>query len=163
MVLKEYRILNAEIIIRDENTTIDQIIDTVEGNRVYIPCLYVLNKIDAITLEELELLTQIPHYVPISAGKEWNFDGLMEKIWQYLDMIRIYTKPKGQIPDYSQPVVLPREQATVELFCKRIHKSLLSSFKTAKIWGQSVKHNPQKVGITHKLMDEDIVQIVKKR
>ncbi len=27
---------------------------------------------------------QVPHYVPISAGKEWNFDELLEKIWEYL-------------------------------------------------------------------------------
>lgn len=29
----------------------DQLIDVIEGNRVYIPCLYVLNKVDAITME----------------------------------------------------------------------------------------------------------------
>lgn len=27
--------------------------ETIEGNRVYIPCVYVLNKIDAISIEEL--------------------------------------------------------------------------------------------------------------
>jgi ribosome-interacting GTPase 1 len=28
----------------------------IEGNRKYIPCLYALNKIDDITLEELNVL-----------------------------------------------------------------------------------------------------------
>ena len=32
----------------------------------------------------------------------------------------------------------------------------------AWVWGASVKHQPQKVGKDHILMDEDIVQIVKK-
>lgn len=27
--------------------------DQTEGNRVYVPCVYVLNKIDAISIEEL--------------------------------------------------------------------------------------------------------------
>ena len=36
------------------------------------PCIYVLNKIDAISMEELDLLDQVPHYVPISAKDEWN-------------------------------------------------------------------------------------------
>ena len=27
-----------------------------------------------------------------------NLDDLLEKVWQYLDMLRIYTKPRGQIP-----------------------------------------------------------------
>ena len=46
----------------------------IEGNRVYIPCIYVMNKIDAITMEELDLLDRIPHVCPISAHLEWNFD-----------------------------------------------------------------------------------------
>ncbi|OWR55622.1 GTP-binding protein 128up, partial [Danaus plexippus plexippus] len=32
----------------------------------------------------------------------------------------------------------------------------------ALVWGSSVKHQPQKVGIEHILADEDVVQIVKK-
>ena len=31
-------------------------------------------------VEELDLLDKVPHYVPISAKDEWNFDELMEKI-----------------------------------------------------------------------------------
>ena len=79
----------------------DQFIDVVEGTRVYMPCIYVLNKIDSITIEELELLDKVPHYVPISAHKEWNFEELLEKVWEYAKMLRIYTKPRGQIPDYN--------------------------------------------------------------
>jgi len=144
------------------DATVDQLIDIIEGNRVYCPCLYVLNKIDTITIEELNLLSRVPHYVPICADKEWNFDDLLERIWEYLSMIRIYTKPRGQIPDYESPVVVPRAKATVEDFCLRIHRSLLQQFKYALVWGTSVKHNPQKVGKEHLLSDEDVVQIVKR-
>lgn len=160
-ILKEYKVGNADVTIR-EDATLDEFIDVIEGNRIYIPCLYVLNKIDTITIEELDLLSQVPNYVMIAAGKEWNFDDLLEKIWQYLDMLRIYTKPKGQIPDYDAPIVVPSGKKTVEEFVTRIHKSLLNQFKYALVWGTSVKHNPQKVGKEHELADEDIVQIVKK-
>lgn len=160
-VCKEYKISNADIAIRCD-ADVDDLIDVIEGNRIYTPCLYVLNKIDSITIEELDLLSQVPHYVPICARKEWNFDDLLEKIWTYLNMYRIYTKPKGQIPDYDAPVVIPRDRNTVEDFCLRIHKSLASQFKYALVWGNSVKHNPQKCGKEHHLSDEDIVQIVKK-
>jgi len=160
-VLKEYRISNADLTFRCD-ANVDQLIDVVEGNRVYIPCLYLINKIDTITIEELEVLAKVPHYVPICADKEWNFDELLEKIWEYLSMLRIYTKPKGQIPDYETPVVVPRHKNTVEDFCVRIHKTLLQQFKYALVWGTSVKHNPQKVGKEHQLNDEDVVQIVKK-
>jgi len=160
-ILKEYRILSADVMFRCDATA-DDLIDVIEGNRVYTPCIYIINKIDTITIEELDLISRVPHYVPIAAGKEWNFDELLEKIWSYLSMFRIYTKPKGQVPDYDAPVVLPRQKSTVEQFCKRIHKTLLEQFKYALVWGTSVKHNPQKVGKEHVLSDEDVVQIVKK-
>jgi developmentally-regulated GTP-binding protein 1 len=160
-VCREYRLSNADVVIR-EDASVDQLIDALEGNRVYIPCLYVLNKIDAITIQELDLLSRVPHYVPISARQEWNFDTLLDRIWSYLDMLRIYTKPRGQIPDYNEPVVLPRRTNSVEEFCNRIHKTLVKQFKYAWVWGTSVKHNPQRVGLDHLLHDEDVVQIVKR-
>ncbi len=160
-ILKEYRLSNADVTIRCD-ATVDELIDAVEANRIYAPAIYVMNKIDSITIEELDLLARVPHYVPIAAGMEWNFDELLEKIWEYLHMIRIYTKPRGQMPDYDQPVVMPASKSTIEEFCRRIHKTLLEQFKHARVWGRSVKHNPQKCGKDHVLMDEDIVQIIKK-
>lgn len=66
-ILKEYRISNADVLIKCDASE-DDIIDVIEGNRKYIPCLYAMNKIDALTLDELNILDQIPHYVPISSG-----------------------------------------------------------------------------------------------
>lgn len=79
---------------------------------------------------------------------EWNLEELMERIWESTNMIRIYTKPKGQIPDYGAPVVLHAASPTIEDFCNRIHKQILNQFKYAWVWGSSVKHQPQKVRTT---------------
>lgn len=128
---------------------------------MYIPCVYVLNKIDKISMEELELICSFPHFVPVSAEHEWNFDELLETIWDKCNMLRIYTKPKGQIPDYTSPVILHAEKPKVEDFCNRLHRSIMKSFKYAWVWGSSVKHQPMKVGKDHLLHDEDVVQIVK--
>lgn len=128
-ICREYRMHNADIVVKKPNATVDDLIDVIIGSRVYIPCIYVLNKIDAITIEELDLLDQFPHYVPISAHREWNFDELLEKIWDYCKMCRIYTKPKGQIPDYAEPVILHTLNPTVEEFCNRLHRGILDQFK----------------------------------
>ena len=48
----------------------------------------------------------MPHYCPVCAYLEWNLDSLVEMIWDYLNLVRIYTKPKGKLPDYNEPVVL---------------------------------------------------------
>jgi ribosome-interacting GTPase 1 len=61
-------------------------------------------------------------------------------MWSFLDMKRIYTKPRGRVPDYAAPVVVPASKATIEEFCARIHRSLLEQFKHALVWGASVKH-----------------------
>lgn len=92
-IAKEYRLLNADIYLNCDASE-DDLIDTIEGNRKYIPCIYVLNKIDCITMEELEVLDKIPHYVPVAGMLGWNFDELLETIWDYQDLIRLYTKPK---------------------------------------------------------------------
>jgi len=160
-ILHEYKIPNADIMFRGPANE-DDLIDVIEGNRKYIPCLYAMNKIDAISLEELDLIDRIPHYVPISAEHEWNLDEFIEKIWEYLDLYRIYTKPKGKAPDYNAPVILPRKYSKILDFCNRIHKNFVKSFKHAFVWGTSVKHNPSKVGKEHALQDEDVVQIIKK-
>jgi ribosome-interacting GTPase 1 len=60
------------------------------------------------------------------------------------------------------PVVMKKSDASVEKFCNTIHKAILKEFKCALVWGASAKHQPQKVGKEHGLMDEDVVQIVKK-
>lgn len=127
-VLSEYKIHNADISFKCD-ATVDELIDVIEGNRVYMPCIYVLNKIDQISIEELDLVSKIPHAVPICAHHEWNFDELLSKAWEYLDLARIYTKPKGQLPDYSSPVVLRRDTATIEGFCNNIHKAILRELK----------------------------------
>lgn len=43
-VLSEYKISNADVNIRCD-ATLDEFIDVVEGGRIYMPALYVLNKI----------------------------------------------------------------------------------------------------------------------
>ncbi|KAG5464794.1 hypothetical protein GH5_00241 [Leishmania sp. Ghana 2012 LV757] len=161
-ILGEYRMSNADITFRGDYTA-DEFIDAIEGNRAYIPAIYVLNKIDQISVEELDIVARIPHNCPISAHHEWNLDGLLECIWDHLNFIRVYTKPKGQVPDYDAPVILKKSpQPSVEGFCNRIHRQLMRNYKYAWVWGSSVKHQPQRVGKDHPLEDEDVVQVVKK-
>ena len=87
---------------------------------------------------------------------------MVDKIWEYLDLVRVYTKPKGKSPDYQTPVVMQRTRCSIGDFCNKIHRNMIRDFRYAMVWGNSVKFNPQKVGKEHILMDEDVVQIIKK-
>ena len=68
-------------------------------------------------------------------------------------------------PDFDDPLVLTegRHGTSIESACKQIHRSLLDTFEYAMVWGTSVKHTPQRVGLSHVLQDEDVIQIVKKK
>lgn len=115
-VMSEYKISSADIAIRCD-ATIDDLIDVLEAkSRSYIPVIYALNKIDAISIEELDLLYRIPNACPISSEHGWNVDELMEQMWEKLSLRRVYTKPKGKMPDYTAPVVLRAGRCTVEDF-----------------------------------------------
>jgi len=161
-VCNEYKLCNADICFRSD-CSVEELIDVIEGNRIYIPALYAMNKIDSITIAELDIVSQIPHQVPISGRDQWNLDELLEVMFDYLALTRVFTKPKGQIPDYNEPVLLRKgKEPTVEAFVERIHRGLLKQFKHALVWGSSVKHNPQRCGLNHVLHDEDVVQIIKK-
>ena len=46
-VCSEYKIHNADIHLK-EDCDVDDLVDCIEGSRVYIPCIYVLNKIDQV-------------------------------------------------------------------------------------------------------------------
>ncbi|MEJ1273028.1 developmentally regulated GTP binding protein 2 [Cricetulus griseus] len=142
LILHEYKIFNAEVLFR-EDCSPDEFIDVIVGNRVYMPCLYVYNKIDQISMEEVDRLARKPNSVVISCGMKLNLDYLLEMLWEYLALTCIYTKKRGQRPDFTDAIIL-RKGASVEHVCHRIHRSLASQFKYALVWGTSTKYSPQR-------------------
>lgn len=157
-ILHGYKIHNAEVLVR-EDATVDDFIDVVEGNRQYLPSICVYNKVDTITIEEVDRLARLPHSVVISCEWDLNVDQVVEQIWEDLDLVRVYTKKKGNPPEFGQPFVM-RKGATVEDLCNRLHKDFMAKFKYAMVWGTSAKHCPMRVGRDHVLDDEDVLQIM---
>jgi ribosome-interacting GTPase 1 len=119
------------------------------------------NKIDQISLEEVNRLANEPDTVVVSCEDDLNLDYLIEIIWRKLNLMRVYTKKRGEYPDFSDGLIV-RNGATIEHVCHAIHRTLAANFKYALIWGTSTKHNPQRVGLHHLVGDEDVVQVVKK-
>ncbi|KAH8865171.1 Developmentally-regulated GTP-binding protein 2 [Schistosoma japonicum] len=97
----------------------------------------------------------------ISCNLKLNLDYLLEKLWDHLNLIQVFTKKRGRKPDLDEGIIL-RNGSTVEHICHSIHRSLASQCKCALVWGTSVKFSPQHVGLNHVLHHHDVVQIVKK-
>lgn len=160
MVLSEYKLHNAEVLFR-EDAGIDELLDVLSRNRVYIPCLYVYNKIDQVSIEEVDRLAHLPNSVVVSCNANMNLDYLLESIWEKLSLNRIYTKKRGKPPDFGDCLIM-RKNCTIEHVCHGIHRTLADKFKYALVWGMSTKYSPQRVGLQHKLCDEDVVTVVGK-
>jgi len=162
-ILRVYGVHNCRLTLREPNLTDDQLIDLLVGNRVYVPSIVVLNKIDLV---DNSLLTELRrkignNFIPISADGDKNIESVRDAIFQKLDFIRVFLKPKGQAADLEEPLIV-RSECTVSDVCTKIRRTMATDFKYAQVWGSSVKFSAQKVGLDHRLADGDIVSITKK-
>ncbi len=157
VVLKEMRIHNADVVIRTD-ITIEELIDVVEGNKVYIPSLVVLNKIDlvdAVTLARVSAVVKPD--VCISAQEKQNIDLLKKKIFEKLRLIRVYCKGVGKKADMDVPLLI-KSSATIRDMCVRLHRDFVNKFRFARVWGSS-KFPGQKLSLSHRLREGDIIEI----
>ncbi|MBM3309236.1 MAG: GTP-binding protein [Candidatus Altiarchaeales archaeon] len=162
-ILNTYGIHNADVAIR-EDINEDQMIDAIAENRAYIPSLVVVNKIDLVNPESLaETKKQLKKdFVVISAEKGLNLDALREKIYQKLDLMRVYLKKQGVKADLEEPLIVKRG-SKIEDVCSKLHSSFKDNFLYAKVWGKSAKYPGQRKGLDHVLEEGDIVNIIKSR
>ena len=146
-VLREFKLVNAEVLIRSP-IDIDDFIDCIESNKKYVPALTCISKV------KKELNADIL----VSAEDGLNIDQLRELIFQKLDFIRIYMKEPRKEADMNEPMIIYRG-ATIRDVCSKTHKDFIKKFKFARVWGKSAKHPAQKVSLKHKLLDEDILEL----
>ncbi len=81
---------------------------------------------------------------------------LKKKIWESLDLIRVYSKPINKRPE-KIPLTLPRD-STVRDFAKMLGNQFVKNFKFARIF-DNTKFSGRRVGLDYKLKDGDIVEI----
>ncbi|MBI5147314.1 MAG: GTP-binding protein [Thaumarchaeota archaeon] len=162
-ILHVYGITSARVLIR-EDITAEQLVDHITGDKNYAQSITVLNKIDLVDEKFLKnVKTKIKsEVVPVSADSGINVDLLKEKIYEKLDFIRIYMRPKGGETDFKEPLIIRRD-STIEDVCNKLHRSMKKEFRYGLVWGKSVKFAGQRVSIHHVLEDEDVLTIIKSR
>jgi len=149
-IIMEY-MSNADVVIRDDITD-EQLIDAIIGNRVYLPAIFVVNKIDAGKVERKE------NYVYISAKNGDGIEELKKKMLEKLQLIRVYMKPEGKKVE-EEPMVL-KKGSTIRDICIKLHREFLENFRYAIVNGPSASFPGQRVGLAHEVKDGDIITIV---
>lgn len=164
-VMNDNKIINGEVLIHEEGLGVDDLLDSVYGNVVYIKGAICMNKIDKYSKEDIVqkrdwLLKNYPNFplYGISAEADINLEGFKEFVWRELGFIWIYLKEQKKEPDFDKPMVL-KVGSTINDVVLNIHKDFIKKFRFAKVKGDSVKFEWQRVGIEHVVFDKDIIEI----
>ena len=130
---------------------------------MYVPSLTVMNKIDLVNTGFTNELSRKLKYsfLPISAEGDVNVGALKEEIYNRLGFVRVYMRRRTGETDFQEPMIVKNGSTVLEL-CNKVHREMKDSFRYALVWGKSVRFGGQRVGITHRLMDEDVLTIITK-
>jgi len=140
------------VVLLDATQTTDKqkedLTEILKQNRLAKKMVFVKNKSKVCGLDR--------NLICIDAQSSVGLDELKERIWEGLDLIKVYTKSPNKPKDI--PALALEKDSTVKDFAKEIHKDFVKTFKFARIHN-STRFSGKKVGLDYKLQDNDVVEI----
>jgi uncharacterized protein len=126
------------------------------------PTLVVANKCDSPKAEEnLAFFREVSgneldlHTISARTGE--GIEEMKKALYEFLDVVRVYSKIPGKDPDMKKPFMVKRG-STVQDVAFKIHREFADNLKFAKVWG-SGKFDGQVVERDHVVEDGDILEI----
>ncbi|NOZ24056.1 MAG: TGS domain-containing protein [Planctomycetes bacterium] len=127
----------------------------------FLPTMVLCNKIDCPGADQrLEIVREFyaDHKVlPVSALHGTGLGTFGREVFDFVRVLRVYTKEPGKKADMEQPYVLPIG-ATVLDAAEMVHQDFRKNLKYARIWGTGV-HDGQSVKRDHVLHDRDVIEL----
>ena len=151
-ILAESKMMNADVLVRG-GATQDDLIDAIQGNRVYVPAFIAVNKVDLVDKERyLEIEHDIAERfgappLMISASAGYHLEEVKDAIYDCLGFIRVYLKPHGGEADLEEPLII-RTGSTVADVCTKTSSRLRPAFPLRKGLGQISETPRSESGIT---------------
>lgn len=142
-IAREYGIKNGVVKIK-EKITFERLFDAFSQNRVYIPAIFVVNKIDET--RNYNALKQY-NYLKISAEKGTGIQNLVDKIWKALKFVTIYLVEPNEAPGNKNPIIMKEGETLMDVALK-IGTDFAQGKKIAKIWGTFARFPAQEVSLT---------------
>ncbi len=131
----------------------------------YTATFIVLNKCDDPgAAERLEMLEEYVlgdlkmERIKISALDGTGLDDLKRRVFEFLEIVRVYTKhPKQKDPDMSKPFTIRKGQTLVEV-AEQVHRDMAATLKGGRVWGKAV-HDGTNVKPDYTPLDRDVVEL----
>lgn len=131
------------------------------ANRLGIRGFVICTKADITEVGTTEVLKELYggrfEFIEISSQSPEDLTSLNGRIFEMLDVVRVYAKKPGKEADMKDPFTLCRGSTVLDL-AKLIHRELAEKLKSARAWGTGV-HDGQNVHRTHELIDKDIIEL----
>lgn len=141
---QEFGLRNADIVIK-EKLTFDRIIDALSANRIYIPALFVINKIDENNLPSPKVPDS--NFFRISAQTGAGIEDLKEAIWSALKLISVFLVRPAEEPSLNHAIIMKSGDTLLDV-AQKIGSEFAEGKRLAKIWGPTAHFPGQEVPLT---------------
>lgn len=148
-IAREYGIKNGDITLK-EKLTMDRLFDAFSPNRVYVPAIFVINKIDEAPNYK-EMIDG--DFVGISADKEIGVEDLIDRIWKALKFVTVYLVKPLEEPNFDSPIIM-KDGETLRDVALKIGNEFAESKKLVKIWGDKAVFQGQEVSMDTKVAEK---------
>lgn len=125
--------------------------------------LLVLNKNDSAdsekVKEEIEILfgTSLDK-ISVSAKTGDGLKALTNRIYDLLQIVRVYSKVPGKKPDFDSPFILKKGSNILDL-ARQVHKDFAEKLNYARVWNKAGTITGLRVTRDYLLNDEDVVEL----
>lgn len=139
-IISEMGVKNAAVLLK-QVVEVEDLIDALSANRIYLPALYLVNKIDTAAgyFNEDALL--------ISAEKGTGLEKLKQSLWEKLNLLRVYLVRVDDKPNFDSPIIMKKGQNLLAA-AEKIGTEFAAGKSTAKIWGPSAQFPGQEVPLS---------------
>ena len=113
----------------------------------------------AEALEDLKVLLETPlDIVPVSAVSGRGLEDLRRRVYELLQVIRVYSKVPGKKAETEAPFTLRRGITVIEM-ARAVHKDFAEKLAYARVWSRNGDLEGLRVNRDYVLSDEDVVEL----
>jgi small GTP-binding protein len=145
-------IRNADAVLWVADLSDDAVLDKLEETWVFLKnahadleqmkVLMVGNKMDSATAKEREEIVREVYQdrfpmttISAASASLEEIEQFKRVVYDFLDVVRVYTKAPGKKPDFSDPYVVARGSTVLDV-AEKVHHDFVENLKYARIWGE---------------------------